>query len=282
VFTSPVDNLQETFGIAPIEAMAAGTPQVVADWNGYKDTTVHGVTGYRIPTYWARCDGDDATNYAIGGFGYQGFVFAQSVVLDLGEYQRALQHLIDHPEVREAMGRASRARALDVFAWTAVMRAYQELWTELEAIAQRLPASPVPRGPFVRTAICRRFASFPTALFDGDARLRISDEGRRLLAGDDPFPWHSPREATFVDAAAMLAMVERVAREPGTLDELVERLSGAPHRVPATLRVLLWGVKHGLFECSMSREPDRSAGYARRAPDHESVLANPAAAGERR
>jgi glycosyltransferase involved in cell wall biosynthesis len=37
VFLSPVDNVQEMFGIRPVEAMACGIPQVVADWNGYRD-----------------------------------------------------------------------------------------------------------------------------------------------------------------------------------------------------------------------------------------------------
>ena len=38
VFCSLADNIQETFGITPIEAMAARLPVVVSDWDGYKDT----------------------------------------------------------------------------------------------------------------------------------------------------------------------------------------------------------------------------------------------------
>ena len=30
--------MQETFGLTPLEAMAAGLPCVVSDWNGYRDT----------------------------------------------------------------------------------------------------------------------------------------------------------------------------------------------------------------------------------------------------
>jgi glycosyltransferase involved in cell wall biosynthesis len=51
VFISLSDNLQETFGITPVEAMASGLPVVVSDWDGYKDTVVDGVTGFRIPTW---------------------------------------------------------------------------------------------------------------------------------------------------------------------------------------------------------------------------------------
>lgn len=50
VFCSLSDNIQETFGITPIEAMAAGLPVVVSDWDGYKDTVRDGIDGYRIPT----------------------------------------------------------------------------------------------------------------------------------------------------------------------------------------------------------------------------------------
>ena len=50
VFLSLVDNPQETFGLAPVEAMAAGVPVVVSDWDGYRFTVTDGVEGFRIPT----------------------------------------------------------------------------------------------------------------------------------------------------------------------------------------------------------------------------------------
>ena len=36
IFISLADNIQETFGLTPIEAMAAGLPAIVSDWNGYR------------------------------------------------------------------------------------------------------------------------------------------------------------------------------------------------------------------------------------------------------
>ena len=50
IFVSLSDNIQETFGLTPIEAMAAGLPVVVTDWNGYQATRfAHGVDGYPRP-----------------------------------------------------------------------------------------------------------------------------------------------------------------------------------------------------------------------------------------
>ena len=48
---SLVDCLQETFGLAPVEAMASGLPVVVSNWDGYRDTVVDGRTGYLIETH---------------------------------------------------------------------------------------------------------------------------------------------------------------------------------------------------------------------------------------
>ena len=43
IFCSLSDNIQETFGITPIEAMAAGLPVIVSDWDGYRDTVRDGI-----------------------------------------------------------------------------------------------------------------------------------------------------------------------------------------------------------------------------------------------
>ena len=50
IFVSLADNIQETFGLSVIEAMASSLPLVVSDWNGYKDLVNHGFNGFRIPT----------------------------------------------------------------------------------------------------------------------------------------------------------------------------------------------------------------------------------------
>ena len=47
---SLADNLQETFGLVVVEAMACGLPVVASDWDGYRDLVDPGVTGLLVPT----------------------------------------------------------------------------------------------------------------------------------------------------------------------------------------------------------------------------------------
>ena len=68
IFISLSDNVQETFGITPVEAMAAGLPVIATDWDGYRDTVRHGRDGFLIPTLMAAPGHgiDLARRYAAG------------------------------------------------------------------------------------------------------------------------------------------------------------------------------------------------------------------------
>ena len=142
-FVSFSDNIQETFGLTPIEAMAAGLPCVVSDWNGYKDTVRHGVDGFRVPTLAPRpgFGGDLAYWFANNWLNYHNYVgaTAQSTAVDLAEAETAILALVDDDDRRRAMGAAAARQAREVFDWSAVIPQYQALWGEQDARRRAAP-----------------------------------------------------------------------------------------------------------------------------------------------
>lgn len=138
IFLSLSDNIQETFGLTPVEAMAAGIPCVVSDWDGYKDTVRDGIDGFRIPTYAppAGAGADIAYRYACQWMNYSSYVgtASQFIAVDVGEAGKALARLVNSPDLRRQMGEAAKARAAEVFDWTRIIPAYEALWGELGAI----------------------------------------------------------------------------------------------------------------------------------------------------
>jgi glycosyltransferase involved in cell wall biosynthesis len=135
VFCSLSDNIQETFGISPIEAMAAGLPVVVSDWDGYKDTVRHGVDGFRVPTIMPRAGlgGDLALRHAIEVDTYDMYIghACSLTAVDVQATTAAFTALFESEGLRRKMGAAGQARAREVYDWARIIRQYEELWMEL-------------------------------------------------------------------------------------------------------------------------------------------------------
>ena len=170
LFTSLSDNFQETFGLTPIEAMAAGLPGVVSDWNGYRDTVRDGVDGFRVPTLMPRAGlgADLADRHAAGIDNYDAYCAfsSQFVAIDAEVAASRYLALIEDPALRQRLGAAARQRAIEVFDWQVVIAQYQQLWGDLsqrraagdesaERPANRA-ANPSRLDPFIS------FASYPS------------------------------------------------------------------------------------------------------------------------
>lgn len=137
VFMSLIDNIQESFGITPLEAMANKLPVIVSDWDGYKDTVRHGIDGFRIPTILppAGCGTDFSLGYLAEAVNYRtyGGLTAQMTAVDVGACVEALWQLYLHPELRQRMGYAGYQRVHEEFHWQQIIKRYEQLWDELAA-----------------------------------------------------------------------------------------------------------------------------------------------------
>lgn len=182
VFTSLSDNIQETFGLTPIEAMAAGLPSVVTDWNGYRDTVQHGEHGFRVPTL-APPPGqgaDLADGHASGLDTYDRYCgyASQFIAVDINATAEAYVTLIGNPALRAKMGAAARKAAEATFDWRHVIGAYQGLWAELAARRASAMESAPAEGPIHWPARADPFALF------ADYPTEVLSAGHRLMPGD--------------------------------------------------------------------------------------------------
>jgi glycosyltransferase involved in cell wall biosynthesis len=183
VFVSLSDSIQETFGITPVEAMAAGLPVLVTDWNGYKDTVRDGVDGFRIAT-WQPAPGTGegvARDFEVGALDYDAFLArtSLSVAVDMRRLEACLTDLVTSADLRRRMGGAGRARVRELFDWRVIFPQYQALWAEQDARRRRgrnehpalfagAPAA-APSRPDPFTA----FGHYPTAHVGPDTQVRL-------------------------------------------------------------------------------------------------------------
>ncbi len=138
IFCSLSDNIQETFGITPIESMAAGLPSVVSDWDGYKETIRHGVDGFRIATTLPQpgLGGDLAFRYAldIDNYDFHCGHTCMHISVEVAQAVKAFIALIEDETLRKKMGEAARQRAKAVYDWSSIIPQYEQIWEELETI----------------------------------------------------------------------------------------------------------------------------------------------------
>lgn len=189
VFVSPSDNVQETFGITIIEAMAAGLPVIASDWDGYRDTVVNGRTGFLIPTYWnsgidyvsklGMVRRDASTHWMLG----------QCVSVDLKSLQTHMEILIDNRELRESMGREAVHRVLAEYDWPVVIRKYEDLWNRLIDEAANHPS---PNGPFRYSSATfdyvRAFGHYATRVLPLESPVMLTDTGHDYAQGKQKLP----------------------------------------------------------------------------------------------
>jgi glycosyltransferase involved in cell wall biosynthesis len=251
LFISFSDNIQETFGLTPVEAMAAGLPCVVTDWDGYRDTVRDGQDGFRIPTFAPRPGegGDLAYAFARQNLAYDNYVGAagQFTAVDLAAAARSIAQLADDAELRQRMGAQARAHARAVFDWSAIIPRYQALWAEQNA--RRRAAAAVPKDPTnpYRPDPFRLFEAYPTHHLDPGCRASVTPglawaDAQALL--QSPLAAYSNFHRPSLDEAAQV-FDWLGARDSAAVDEVAAQFP--PHRRPFVRRGLLWMARFGLL-----------------------------------
>lgn len=218
VFVSPSDNVQETFGLTVVEAMAAGLPVVVSDFDGYRDTVPDG-TGVRIATRWS-CNPARLSEY--GSLLYERplhLLLGQAVEIDLRALEERLLELCGDETLRRGLGQRAAQHARSTFDWSRVIPQYEAVWRELQTHARsRVAGSIAPFGMDHR-AIFDHYLSAP---FDATRSVRRTDFARELAAAGVQHPIYPELKHLF-DAPDVGAALE-LAENPITLAKLRQAL----------------------------------------------------------
>ena len=246
VFLSLVDNIQETFGLTPVEAMAAGIPVVLSDWDGYRSTVQDGVQGYLVPTLGSRAPqmGTLLANlHMLSLETYQTYVgaVAQHTAVNIDVAVKALLDLVRSPELRRRMGEAGRARAQDFFSWSAVVAQYNSLFERLSEQRSRVK---VDAAAETTSPLNHPFRGNPFADFEGFATevMRPSLE--------------------FSADASMLPELVLDRLRTVDLDRMFAGLHASEAEVLALLSTFTDGRRHDLADLQARFSPARSEAIA--------------------
>jgi starch synthase len=263
IFCSLSDNVQETFGITPIEAMAAGLAQVVTDWDGYKDTVRDGVDGFRIPTWMpqAGLGRDFALRHALGLDTYDMYCgyTASMVSVDIDAATEAFVRLFSNPSLRLQMGEAARERAKRHFDWSLIMNQYTALWehqneTRLKATqdthrSQRLSA-PTKALPWpARLDPYESFQGYPSAKLEPHTRVQLrGHDAMAQLSELETLLMVNYTDRAQPNATERRAMLAWLKAQPEQMTEALAlaEASGDPARTALRFRGIAWLAKLGL------------------------------------
>ncbi len=256
VFCSLSDNIQETFGIVPIEAMAAGLPVVVSDWDGYKDTVRHGIDGFRIPTLMpgAGLGSDLALRHALEVDTYDMYCghACSLVAVDTEAATTAFTRLLESPQLRQQMGEAGRQRATQVYDWAVIIPQYEALWAQLTEIrkAQSPSLKPLPHPWPARMDPFYSFASYPTRVLYQDMVLSLVDadlgNATRRLAQYRQLAMVNFAKVVLPNEDECQAILTNLAQSSQTAGNLVQGLPA--YRQAFVFRSLVWLVKIGMLK----------------------------------
>ena len=247
IFCSLSDNIQETFGLTVIEAMAAELPVIVSDWDGYRDTVRQNVTGILIDSYMSGASlGDLAFRYISGIDSYDHYIGAvsQFCFIDVEQTAHWISQLARDAHLRRTLAIAGRHSAEGEFDWKTVLPRYQDLWNrQLEMLEQARRDQGL--TPHLALDPARMFAGYPSRHLDGGALFARGphfDYWEEILK-DPGIVVHA---ASLPSRPEFLAVRDRIAAaEAVSLNELLGAVN--PERRHVLLRGLHWMVKIGLL-----------------------------------
>lgn len=133
VFVSPSDNLQETFGLTILEALASELPVVCSDWNGYKELIQDGINGYKIPTILPQ-NNPNLEHFTLFSLN-PGYVVSQFTSIDQPQMTARILDILTAAD--PGIMRQQAAKSVQPYDWAQIIPQFETLWKKLNQQARQ-------------------------------------------------------------------------------------------------------------------------------------------------
>lgn len=244
-FVSPSDNLQETFGLTLIEALAAGLPLVVSDFSGYREIATPKVAK-RVPTRWSSIDLISSMEFGplLDEAAMHRFM-AQSVQVDMDTLSASMLELFSSQPLCARMGSAARKRFEQCYDYRLIIGRLEDLWHRLKGEFS-LGAIQNNKGPLFPDYF-HAFSHYFTGHVVNDELLKSTAFAMSLLDAGQDYPLFSGMDQ--VIEKENIRRIIAFSSEPKTLEEIIDSIGDDRGR---THYQVMWMLKHGLLESSMT------------------------------
>ena len=236
-FVSIADNVQETFGLTLLEAMDAGLPLLVSDFDGYSELCSDEV-GIRVPTRWGRVDPlqeihavmDERTAHRLA---------AQSLSVDVPALAKGMETLFRDQKSRQKMSTASRKRFDEHFEHKRLIGSLESLWDELKADFKPVDTRPDPMS----MRVFDTFSHYVTGFIKDDDMVIASEFGVLLRESGNSYPLLAEMQ-NVVDWSTAISLLAAAAK-PISMKNLLNSQTAINWK---TWYTMAWMLKHDLLE----------------------------------
>lgn len=259
IFVSISDSIQESFGLAIIEAMASSLPVIASDWNGYRDAVVPSKTGFLVPTYWCPCDEEISSLAPFSSWEIDHLYLGQSVSVESRKLTEYMLQLVRNKTLRYEMGSSARQRVLEHYAWKKVIRRYEALCVELDQQARKMPPFTKQSDSLFCPSYYNIFQHYATATVRDDARLRVTSYGQHAFkTRSDVGLYDEMKELINLEIVGfILSLLSKIKNglQVQELFRILQKQYGMKNQNPLKYHIL-WMLKHNLLEFSDSDRED--------------------------